>query len=107
MVMQSMMKQYHRDFVHRVRSDRFSPCVTAVPHRRRTSEHVQAFDHEGTLTGSHWLLHPSQYHTPPLHALVSASLAHVVGWANHSMSLFSLFCGCAVNLYSLNTLSLL
>ncbi|DBA93880.1 TPA: hypothetical protein ACH3X3_013925 [Trebouxia sp. C0006] len=46
MVMQSMMKQCHRDFVHRVRSDRFSPCVTAVPHRRRTSEHVQAFDHE-------------------------------------------------------------
>ncbi|KAL0042783.1 hypothetical protein WJX79_011021 [Trebouxia sp. C0005] len=46
MVMQSMMRQYHRDFVHRVRSDRFSPCVTAVPHRRRTSEHVQAFDHE-------------------------------------------------------------
>ena len=41
MVMQSMMKQYHRDFVHRARSDRFSPCVTAVPHRRRTSEHVQ------------------------------------------------------------------
>lgn len=58
MVMQSMMRQYHRDFVHRVRSDRFSPCVTAVPHRRRTSEHVQAFDHEGTLMNFRWVLHP-------------------------------------------------
>ena len=49
MVMQSMLKQYHRDFVHRVRSDRFGPCATAAPHRRRTSEHVsqQKFEHEG------------------------------------------------------------
>ena len=49
MVMQSMMKQYQRDFVHRARSDRFSPCDTAVPHRRRTSEHVlqQPVEHEG------------------------------------------------------------
>jgi len=96
MVMQSMMKQYHRDFVHRVRSDRFSPCVTAVPHRRRTSEHVQAFDHEGTPVGSQWVLYASQYHTPPLHALVSASLAHSVGWAPHFTSLFSLFCADAI-----------
>jgi len=65
MVMQSMMRQYHRDFVHRVRSDRFSPCVTAVPHHRRTSDHVQAFDHEGTLMGSQWVLHPSPYQIPP------------------------------------------
>ena len=52
MVMQSMLKQYHRDFVHRVRSDRFGPCVTAAPHRRRTSEHVsqQKFEHEGMST---------------------------------------------------------
>ena len=49
MVMQSMLKQYHRDLFHRVRSDRFGPCVTAAPHRRRTSEHVsqQKFEHEG------------------------------------------------------------
>ena len=45
--MQSMMKQFHRDYVYRVRSDRFSPCVTAAPHRHRTSDHVQSFDHEG------------------------------------------------------------
>lgn len=49
MVMQSMLKQYHRDYVHRVRSDRFSPCVIAVPHRRRTSDPVMrpSIDHEG------------------------------------------------------------
>ncbi len=106
--MQSMMKQYHRDFVHRVRSDRFSPCVTAVPHRRRTSEHVQAFDHEGTLIRSQWVLHPSPRHTPPLHAPVSASPAPVAGWATKFMSLFSVSCDCAVKAYSLNTfLSLL
>ena len=49
MVMQCMLKQYHRDFVQRVRSDRFGPCVTAAPHRRRTSDHVSQhkFEHEG------------------------------------------------------------
>lgn len=55
MVMQSMLKQYPRDVVQRVRSDRFGPCVTAVPHRRRTSEHVtpqQKVEHEGKHTGS-------------------------------------------------------
>ncbi|KAL3144165.1 hypothetical protein ABBQ32_003949 [Trebouxia sp. C0010 RCD-2024] len=47
MVMQSMLKQSPRDF-QRVRSDRFGPCVTAVPHRRRTSEHVsqQKIEHD-------------------------------------------------------------
>ena len=54
MVMQSMLKQYSRDFVQRVRSDRFGPCVTAAPHRRRTSEHVsqQKFEHEGMHSGA-------------------------------------------------------
>lgn len=53
MVMQSMLKQSPRDF-QRVRSDRFGPCVTAVPHRRRTSEHVsqQKIEHDGKHTGS-------------------------------------------------------
>ncbi len=91
-----MMRQYHRDFVHRVRSDRFSPCVTAVPHRRRTSEHVQAFDHEGTFMSSHFVLHPSPYHVTFSHALVSAILAHGLGWASHFVSLFSSFCACTV-----------
>lgn len=74
MVMQSMLRQYHRDFVHRVRSDRFSPCVTAVPHRRRTSEHVQAFDHEGTLMSSRWVLHLA-YIIIPLCKLLSVQVA--------------------------------
>lgn len=54
MVMQSMLKQYHRNFVQRVRSDRFGPCVTAAPHRRRTSDHVsqQKFEHEGVHAGN-------------------------------------------------------
>ena len=54
MVMQSMLKQYHRDFVQRVRSDRFGPCVTAAPHRRRTLDYVsqQKFEHEGMHMGN-------------------------------------------------------
>lgn len=69
MVMQSMAKQYHRDFVHRVRSDRFSPCVTAVPHRRRTSDYVQSFDHEGT--------HFSFHHCCSLHICRRCSWTHL------------------------------
>lgn len=65
MVMQSMLKQYSRDFGQRVRSDRFGPCVTAAPHRRRTSEHVsqQKFEHEG--------MHPDACSAPLFHACMS------------------------------------
>ena len=48
MVRQSMLKQHHADNFRRSHSDRFSPAVTSLPHRRRTSDHMQnSCDHEG------------------------------------------------------------
>lgn len=50
MVRQSMLKQHYAGNFRRSYSDRFSPAVTSVPHRRRTSDHMPtSADHEGGL----------------------------------------------------------
>ena len=79
MVMQSMMKQYHRDFVHKAQSDRFSPCVTAVPHRRRTSEHLGQLpvEHEGESSVKHLLSASNHEETAASRAICIDNFGHM------------------------------
>lgn len=46
-----MVKQHPAAAFRRSRSDRFSPAVTSVPHRRRSSDYMHnSVDHEGEQT---------------------------------------------------------